>query len=113
MGIARSPLSKKRETSQWEAPFLSFPPFQIRSVRRLARIAFALLGPSTKRTASAMFDFPEPFGPVTDVYTRLSTVWSRYRSTQGRSRGKSRFTYLPIWYSWIFSTDRMLNRAFV
>src|SRR5438034_9068199 len=68
MGIARSPLSKKRETSQWEAPFLSFPPFQIRSVRRLARIAFALLGPSTKRTASAMFDFSEPFGPVTDVY---------------------------------------------
>src|SRR3990172_1358569 len=40
----------------------------MRSVRRPARIDFALRGPRTKRIASPMFDFPEPFGPVTAVY---------------------------------------------
>src|SRR2546427_1209567 len=39
----------------------------MRSVRRFARIAFALFGPRTNRIASAMFDFPDPFGPVTAV----------------------------------------------
>src|SRR3990170_1951463 len=68
MGIPRSELSKRRETSQNAAPFLFFPPFQMRSVSRFARIAFALFGPKTKRIASAMFDFPDPFGPVTVVY---------------------------------------------
>ena len=47
---------------------MSFPPFQMRSVSLPARIAFALFGPRTNRIASAMLLFPEPFGPVIDVY---------------------------------------------
>src|SRR2546427_12850860 len=40
----------------------------MRSVSLPARIAFALFGPRTNRIASAMLLFPEPFGPVIDVY---------------------------------------------
>src|SRR5438105_10548666 len=67
-GICRSELSKIRLTWQESAAFLSFPPFQIRSVSLPARIAFALFGPRTNRMASAMLLFPEPLGPVMDVY---------------------------------------------
>src|SRR3989440_3467843 len=67
-GIWRSELSKIRLTWQESAAFLSFPPFQIRSVSLPARIAFALFGPRTNRMASAMLLFPEPLGPVMDVY---------------------------------------------
>src|SRR3989304_1609518 len=68
--MARSVLSETRETPEEDAPPPRFPPppFQMRSVRRPARIALELFGPSTKRTASPMFDFPDPFGPVTAVY---------------------------------------------
>src|SRR5437660_10450907 len=67
-GICRSELSKIKLTWQESAAFLSFPPFQIRSVSLPARIAFALFGPRTNRMASAMLLFTEPLGPVMDVY---------------------------------------------
>src|SRR5881275_2033266 len=67
-GICRSELSKIRLTWHESAAFLSFPPFQMRSVSLPARIAFALFGPRTNRMASAMLLFPEPLGPVMDVY---------------------------------------------
>src|SRR5437667_316246 len=66
-GICRSELSKSRLTWHESAPFLSFPPFQMRSVSLPARIAFELFGPRTNRMASAMLLFPEPFGPVIAV----------------------------------------------
>src|SRR5712692_6088996 len=40
----------------------------MRSVNLPARIAFALFGPRTNTIESAMLLFPEPFGPVMDVY---------------------------------------------
>ena len=46
---------------------LDFPPSKIRSVSFPARTALELFGPSTNKIASVMFDFPEPFGPVTAV----------------------------------------------
>ena len=49
------------------AGFRSFPPLNIRSVSLPALITLELLGPSTNRMASAMFDLPAPFGPVTAV----------------------------------------------
>src|SRR5206468_13006760 len=67
-GIWRSELSKIRLTWHSLAPFLSLPPFKMRSVSLPARIAFALFGPRSNRIASAMLLLPEPFGPVIDVY---------------------------------------------
>src|SRR5436853_7465442 len=66
-GICRSELSKIRLTWHESAAFLSFPPFQMRSVSVPARIAFALFGPRTNRMASAVWLFPEPLGRVMDV----------------------------------------------
>src|SRR5439155_22446243 len=66
-GICRSELSKIRLTWHESAAFLSFPPFQMRSVSLPARIAFAIFGPRTNSMASAMLLFPEPLGPVMDV----------------------------------------------
>ena len=66
-GMMRSVLSNTSETFVKGAFPLDFPPSKIRSVSFPARTALELFGPSTNRIASVMFDFPEPFGPVTAV----------------------------------------------
>src|SRR3989442_15858120 len=66
-GPARPRLWKSRLPRHEPAPFLSFPPFQRRSVSLPARIAFELFGPRTNRIASAMLLLPDPFGPVIAV----------------------------------------------
>ena len=65
--MRRSVLSKTRDTLVKDALPLDLPPSKMRSVSLPARTAFELFGPSTKSIASVMFDFPEPFGPVTAV----------------------------------------------
>ncbi len=60
-------LSKTRETSHSVEGFLEEPPLKNRWVRRSARSALELVGPSTKRMASEMFDLPMPFGPAIPV----------------------------------------------
>ena len=70
-GSMRSVLSKTRDTLVKSAGFLVFPPSNMRSVSLPARMALELLGPRTNRIASAMLDFPEPFGPVTAMYPSM------------------------------------------
>ena len=71
-GMRRSVLSNTRETFVYPALAFDLPPSKIRSVSLPARTALELFGPRTKRMASVMFDFPEPFGPVTAVYPSIS-----------------------------------------
>src|SRR5207249_3318939 len=97
-GIWRSELSKSRLTWQESAPFLSFPPFQMRSVSFPARIAFELFGPRTNRIASAMLLLPEPFGPVIAVYPwRNGTVIFRPNDLKFSIWVSFRNKVSPVW----------------
>ncbi len=64
-----------------------------------ARIALAELAPITQRSASRMFDLPQPFGPTTPVSPgsiRKSVGSTKDLKPERRSRWKcNRFAYLP------------------
>src|SRR5947209_9255196 len=80
------------------APFLSFPPFQMRSVSLPARIAFELFGPRTNRIASAMLLLPDPFGPVMAVKpSRKGTVIFRPNDLKFSIWISFRNKVSPVW----------------
>jgi len=99
-GMTRSSLAKTSETLHSVAGFRSFPPLKMRSESLPARIALLLLGPRTNRTASPMFDLPEPLGPVMAVKpSRKGTVSLRPKllkfSISTRFRCMERLRGLP------------------
>src|SRR5205809_8030302 len=73
-----SELSKMSSTVAWLTGLRVEEPEKITSVRLSPRRRLAELSPITQRTASMMFDLPQPFGPTTPVMLvgRCSTVGS-------------------------------------
>src|SRR6478609_1501882 len=65
-------------TVPWLTGFRVEEPEKITSVRLSPRSRLAELSPMTQRTASMMFDLPQPFGPTTPVMLvgRCRTVGS-------------------------------------
>ncbi len=66
-GKMRRVLSNTMVTAARLARGAMLEPDQMRSSLRFPRMDFIDCSPSAKRKASATFDFPEPFGPTTDV----------------------------------------------
>src|SRR6187397_1693371 len=62
-----SELSKMSSTVAWLTGLRVEDPEKITSVRLSPRRRLAELSPITQRTASMMFDLPQPFGPTTPV----------------------------------------------
>src|SRR5688572_25786912 len=73
-----SELSKTSSTWAWLTGLRVDEPEKITSVSESPRRRLAELSPITQRTASMMFDLPQPFGPTTPVMLvgRCSTVGS-------------------------------------
>src|SRR5690606_24202550 len=63
--ILRSLLSKISSTEAWPTGLRLAEPLKITSVIDSPRKFLAELSPITQRTASMMFDLPQPFGPTT------------------------------------------------
>src|SRR3989338_11105889 len=61
-------LSKNMETSPDFAGFFNLPPLYIRLEAFSARIDFDELLPKTKLSASRILLFPDPLGPMTQLY---------------------------------------------
>src|SRR5579872_4352271 len=78
------------------------PPFQIMSSPRLPRRDLMDCSPRTKRKASAVFDFPEPFGPtmpVIDVVNcRLAFLANDLKPESSRD-----FRYMALSYHFLSS----------
>jgi hypothetical protein len=68
-------LSKTSSTLARPAGFLRFVPLKITSCIDSPRSSLALLSPRTQRTASMMFDLPQPFGPTTPTSWPGSWKW--------------------------------------
>ena len=62
-----SELSKISSTVAWLTGLRAAEPEKITSVSESPRRRLAELSPITQRTASMMFDLPQPFGPTTPV----------------------------------------------
>src|SRR5690606_32506396 len=73
-----SALSKISSTVACETGLRAVEPAKITSVSESPRKRLAELSPITQRTASMMFDLPQPFGPTTPVMLvgRCSVVGS-------------------------------------
>src|SRR5690349_15360575 len=73
-----SELSKISSTWAWLTGLREDEPEKITSVSESPRRRLAELSPITQRTASMMFDLPQPLGPTTPVMLvgRCSTVGS-------------------------------------
>jgi hypothetical protein len=69
-------LSKCNVTSAKSAGFEFFAPLKITSVEIFPLNALLDFSPKTHLIASMMFDFPEPFGPITPVtgFVKLISV---------------------------------------
>src|SRR5690606_3310190 len=63
--ILRSALSKISSTEAWPTGLRLLEPLKMTSVIDSPRRFLAELSPITQRTASMIFDLPQPFGPTT------------------------------------------------
>src|SRR5690606_19865698 len=63
--MAWSLLSKTSSTVAWDTGLRAVEPEKMTSVRESPRRRLAERSPITQRTASRMFDLPQPFGPTT------------------------------------------------
>ena len=69
----RSELSRVIATKAELCGRRSCVPAKMTSCMELPRSCFTFCSPSTQRTASEMFDFPEPFGPTMPVMPLLKS----------------------------------------
>src|SRR5690606_5628327 len=116
--MAPSLLSKISSTVAWLTGLRAELPEKITSVSESPRRRLAELSPMTQRTASMMFDLPQPFGPTMPVMLvgRCSTVGStkdlkpasliverrmrRFSGRPGQGRRPRGVAHAPLMGSW-------------